>query len=152
MNIRRATFEDGLDILRWRNDPLTRSMSRDGSVIEEARHVAWFAQALDDPRRLLLVAEADGEKLGMVRFDEVAGRWEASINLAREARGRGLARPILEGGLAVFAASQPSSPVEAEIRPENAASIRIFEAAGFIGIPADGDLLRYIWQGPDARR
>ncbi|HEY9234911.1 MULTISPECIES: GNAT family N-acetyltransferase [Phenylobacterium] len=147
MHIRRATSQDALDVLRWRNDPLTRSMSRDGSMIEEPAHLAWFVRAAEDPRRVLLIAEAEGQKLGMVRFDEDGGRWEANINLAPEARGRGLAVPILKRALELFGQAQPATAVEAEIKPQNAASIRIFEAAGFQPQPSDGALLRYLWPG-----
>ena len=145
--IRRATSQDALDVLRWRNDPLTRSMSRDTSAIDEAAHLTWFAQALKDPRRLLLIAEADGRKLGMVRFDEVGRAWEANINVAPEVRGRGLGAAMLQAGLTAFAELWPKTFVEAEIRPENAASIRIFETVGFRPTPSDGELLRYVWRG-----
>jgi len=145
--LRPATSGDALDILRWRNDPHTRSMSRDTSVIDVDAHLAWFAKALQDPSRLLLVAEAEGEKLGMVRFDEVDGCWEVNINLAPEVRGQGLGAPLLKAGLSHFAERRPMVAVEAEIRPENAASIRIFESAGFRALPPEGGLLRYAWQG-----
>jgi RimJ/RimL family protein N-acetyltransferase len=145
--IRRATLQDALDILRWRNDPLTRSMSRDTTIIDADAHLAWFARALEDPSRLILVAEAAGEKLGMARFDEAGGRWEANINLAPEARGRGLGAPLLQAALGVFAEVWPTMAVEAEIRPENTASIRIFESSGFRPLPPRGDLLRYVWLG-----
>lgn len=145
MLIRRAVPGDALDILRWRNDPLTRSMSRDADIIDTDAHLAWFAKAVDDPSRMMLVAEAAGEKLGMVRFDDVGGCWEANINLAPEARGRGLGAPLLMAGLAAFAEIRPGVAVEAEIRPENAASVRIFERSGFSPIPSRGDLLRYVW-------
>lgn len=147
MHIRRATVQDALDILRWRNDPLTRAMSRDPTAIEEAAHLAWFARALEDPSRLLLVAEADGQQLGMVRFDEAQGRWEASINVAPEARGRGLGAAMLKAGLAFFVREVAAEEVEAEIKPENTASLRIFEATGFRPAPSDDHLLRYVWRG-----
>ncbi|WP_337187550.1 GNAT family N-acetyltransferase [Phenylobacterium sp.] len=127
--VRRATAADAMDVLAWRNDPLTRAMSRDTGEVGEAAHRAWFATALADPRRTLLIGEADGAKVGMVRFDrgpDPEGETEVSINLAPGQRGRGLSRPLLLAALA-----EVDGEVWAEVREANLASVRLFEGAGF---------------------
>jgi RimJ/RimL family protein N-acetyltransferase len=124
LTVRPATEADALDVLAWRNDPLTRAMSRDQGEVEEAAHVAWFARAIADSARTLLIGEVDGGKVGMVRIDRGA-ETEVSINLNPAYRGQGLSVPLLMAALAGV------PDVWAEVREENAASIRLFERAGF---------------------
>ena len=94
VTVRPARPADALDVLAWRNDPLTRAMSRDQEVVAEAAHLAWFTRALADPARTLLIGEAMGGKVGMVRIDRGA-ETELSINLNPAFRGQGLSRPLL---------------------------------------------------------
>ena len=137
--IRRAAPDDALDVLAWRNDPLSRAMSRTQTLIEEAGHVAWFTKAIEDPHRALLVGELDGRKIGMVRFD-YAKETQVSININPVFRGRGLGYELLAGALAYA----PSGPIVAGIRNENLASRRLFERAGFLVEGAADGLLRYV--------
>jgi RimJ/RimL family protein N-acetyltransferase len=139
--VRRAGEGDALDVLSWRNDPMTRAMARNQEAVDEASHLAWFAAALADPRRTFLIGEAEGEKIGMVRFDR-DGETEVSINLNPAHRGRGLSYPLLMAALALV-----SGDVWAEIRPENAASLRLFERAGFRFKTMHEGLRRYLRRG-----
>lgn len=138
MIIRRATPDDALDVLIWRNDPLTRAMSRTQDEVEQQAHVAWFNRALDDAASTLLIGEVGGEKIGMVRFDHGAAT-EVSININPLCRGRGLGHELLSEALAGAAGD-----LVAFIKDENLASRRLFERAGFeLQITADG-LGRYV--------
>ena len=125
MILRAATSADALDVWVWRNDPLTRAMSRVQEEVSRASHVDWFASAVVDPRRSLLIGEVDGEKVGMVRFDH-GDTTEVSININPEHRSRG-------HGYALLLAALKSVPGEvwAEIRDQNLASQRLFERVGF---------------------
>jgi len=144
VRLRRARMDDALDVLGWRNDPHTRAMSREGGLVEPDAHLAWFEKALADPRKLVFVAESDGRKVGMARFDDLGGAWEVSINLAPAERGRGFGRALLEAALAALFQVVGSTPVIAEIKPVNTGSIRVFEAAGFLRLDTQGaGRLRY---------
>lgn len=123
--VRPAVLADSLDVLAWRNDPHTRAMSRNQDEVDAAAHQAWFERALSDPRRALLIGEIDGAKVGMVRIDR-GEETEVSINLNPAHRGRGLAYALLTQALASV-----REDVWAEIRDGNAASLRLFERAGF---------------------
>lgn len=136
--VRPAREADALDVLAWRNDPVTRAMARNQEAVDEASHLAWFAGALADPRRTCLIGELGGEKIGMVRFDR-GDETEVSINLNPAHRGRGLSQPLLAAALAL----EPGE-VWAEIRPENAASLRLFERAGFQFRAMRDGLRRYL--------
>ena len=143
VTVRPATQADALDVLAWRNDPLTRAMSRDQQAVEEGAHLAWFARALTDPSRTLLIGEMGGGKVGMVRIDHGA-ETEVSINLNPAFRGQGLSHPLLMAALA------GKTDVWAEVREENAASIRLFERAGFELRERREGLRRYFRAGSSA--
>lgn len=129
---RPATEADAALLLAWRNDPATRTASRSTDPVDPAAHRRWLAAVLADPGRLLLVAERAGVPVGTVRFDRVApDLWEVSITLAPEARGRRLGVPVLMAGERAWHASVGRAALLAHVRPENAASLRLFEAAGY---------------------
>src|SRR5687768_12981563 len=125
MILRPASSDDVMDVWEWRNDPLTRAMSRSRNEIDRATHREWFTRALGDPSRKLLIGEADGEKVGMVRFD-FADETEVSINVNPAHRSRGYGRLLLSQALALV-----SGDVVAEVGEDNLASQRLFERAGF---------------------
>lgn len=142
MVLRKATEADALDILAWRNDPHTRAMSRNQDEVDTASHIAWFGKALVDPRRTFLIGEVDDEKIGMVRFDR-GDETEVSIHLNPAYRSQGLSYPLLMEALTFVAGD-----VWAEIKEENAASLRLFERAGFEFQGTSDGLRRYLRRAP----
>ena len=124
-------MDDALDVLAWRNDPLSVAMSKSPGTVEQSNHIAWFARAVRDPQRLLLIATDGNRKLGMVRFDKQAEIWAVSINLAPAERGRGFAFRILGDAIALFRALNGPSNLLAEIKADNDRSQRLFERYGF---------------------
>jgi spore coat polysaccharide biosynthesis protein SpsF len=129
--LRVATLDDAMDILEWRNDVVTRAMSRQSDAVSRDDHLRWFTRALVDPARLLLMGCVAGEKIGMTRFDLLApGTWEVNINLAPAQRGKGFSHVLLAVSLQTIAERRPQKIV-AEIKPANARSRRLFEAHGF---------------------
>jgi spore coat polysaccharide biosynthesis predicted glycosyltransferase SpsG/RimJ/RimL family protein N-acetyltransferase len=139
---RPATAADSLMLLRWRNDPVTRAVSRSTSAITWPAHSGWFERVLQDPARELYVVERASVPVGTVRFDEHGpSEWEVSITLSPEARGRGLARPVLAAGEDAFLARHDDVGLVAAILPDNAPSQRLFVGAGYVLDPRrkDGD-------------
>jgi spore coat polysaccharide biosynthesis predicted glycosyltransferase SpsG/ribosomal protein S18 acetylase RimI-like enzyme len=120
-------------LLAWRNDPATRASSRSQDAVPPEVHLRWLDAVLADRDRLLLVVERTGRAVGTVRFDRLDdSRWEVSITLAPDARGRGLAADVLataERAWRAVAGHRPS--VLAYVRPGNTASARLFEGAGY---------------------
>lgn len=142
--VRSALPADAPEILRWRNDPLVRAMSRTGEPITEGAHLAWYTAACRDPGRMLLIGCRGDRSIGMVRFDHrPPSAWEASIVLAPEARGRGVGVDLLALGLGRLESLQGPTVVLAEIRDSNPASIRVFESLGFRLSGAGQGFLRY---------
>ena len=89
IKIRCAEATDCEDILAWRNDPLTRSMSVDGSIISLTAHRVWFERSLISLSRNLYIGELGASKIGVCIFDFKTDRTatEVSINMNPESRG-----------------------------------------------------------------
>lgn len=81
-----------------------------------------------------IVEGADGPAVGRVALYRPGADpeiWEAAIMIAPAARGRGLAAPAMARALDRVFAEKGARRVFADIDPENAASIRLFERLGF---------------------
>jgi RimJ/RimL family protein N-acetyltransferase len=142
LELRPATAGDSERLLEWRNDEQTRAMAVVQAAVDRATHARWLATRLDDADTLLTIAEEHGVPVGTVRLDR-HGRDEAelSITIAPAARGRGLARPAIELGVEHARREWGVERVSARIRPENAASLRAFAAAGFETVREEGGLV-----------
>ena len=135
--LREATAADLDRVFEWLNDPVTRAMSLSTAPVPYADHCAWFEAALRRPTRHLFIAEHAGEAVGFLRLDanaEGAG-CTISINLAPQARGRGLGRASLEAATEA-ARGLDFSHIDALIRAHNGASLAAFARAGYR--PVDG--------------
>lgn len=129
ITFRRAATADGDDVWRWRNAPAVRLNSLSQGEIDLASHRQWFAKALVDPHRVLLIAEWNRKPIGVVRFD-VDGSL-ATISVFR------VPDVAAAGGL-VRAASQwlmqnrpDLTGIIAEVLTGNAASVASFLDAGY---------------------
>ena len=144
MLIRLAELKDAQDILSWRNDSLTRAMSRNDELIDEQGHEAWFERVLKNRQIILLVGVID-RPIGMVRFDRVnrTKNWEISVALASKERGKGLGRQLLNLALSHFFDIVPEVVLLAEIKQINDVSRRLFESVGFQHESSDGEMLQF---------
>jgi RimJ/RimL family protein N-acetyltransferase len=132
LTLRAASAADAGRLREWRNDPEVRAASRNTAEVGAAEHDAWLAAALADPYVELLICELGGEPVGQVRFDRRGERrYEISVALAAEARGRGLSAPLIALALERRRESLPDAEVEAHVRAENARSLAAFRRAGF---------------------
>lgn len=130
--VRAAADEDCGLLFGWANDPLTRRMSLRTRPIAWQEHVEWYDRVTGDPATLLLVGEAWEAGVwvpcGQVRVDADG---IVSLAVAPRLRGRGLALPLLRAAVLKARARVPGRVLLAYIKPENEASQRVFERAGF---------------------
>lgn len=148
LTARPAKRSDAQRLFDWRNDESTRAVSRSSTTLEWDGHLAWLDRTLADSDRKLLLIEHDEVPIATVRWDKQGERvWEASITLAPEQRGKGLAPTVLAAGESVFSRALPVK-LRAGIHASNEASRRLFARAGYLPhLPADhsGFELREKW-------
>jgi len=153
---RAATPQDAELLLAWRNDAETRRWSRSSAPVTEEQHAAWLTSVLDDPARHLWVVEQDGRPVATVRHDRVVpGRFEVSVTVSPQLRGHGVGVPALSAAQRALEELEPQVVVlEAHVQPDNGASMRVFERAGYrpAGVDADGLALLELATGDGAGR
>jgi len=125
VKLRSARMEDAELLLSWRNDPVTRSFSRNALPVDRTEHLEWLRRTLEDPARKLFIAEERGVPVGTVRADFDGRAHELSWTVAPEARGRSVGRRMVQ-----LLVRRAGGPLRAQIKASNSASIRIAETAG----------------------
>ncbi len=134
LTLRSAADSDCRQIWEWANDPEARANSFAPGWIPFDQHEKWYHAKLNDPDSEMFIAEFEGKAAGLVRFDPDAanaGEFCISINVASEQRGRGLGHRVIRAACRAHFAARPGAVIHAHIKPENAASIKTFERAGF---------------------
>ena len=142
--VRRARDDDRDLLFAWRNDPVSVATSGSRTPVDAGTHATWFAAMLADPDVMLLIGEVDGRPIGMVRFDidRRSSHAVVSINLDPHARGRGLAQPFLLTAVDAARADRPG-PIDAVVRRDNTASLRLFAGAGFRRSGTDDEFVNF---------
>ena len=75
IRLRPALPQDSWTVWKWRNDELTRAMSRTSDKVRWEAHTEWYSRALADPQRTILLAEK-----------VVAGAGSAAVGMAHGLR------------------------------------------------------------------
>ncbi len=127
----------------WANDPEARAMSFNTAPIPFEDHSKWFERRVSNQGhgQELLIAFLDGEAVGQIRFDLEKDMAEISYMIDRSYRGRGLGKRIIQDGMK--ACSLKPVGFLAQVKKENLASCKIFEACGFKKIE-DDSIVKYI--------
>ncbi len=132
VSLRPAGMQDARLLLEWRNDRDTRRWSRSAEEITPEEHSQWFRETLAEGSTQLWVAEHEERPVGQVRIGpERGGIAEVHVAIAPAARGRGLGGAVLVQAAAQALAEPRIRLLHAGVKPENAASLRAFERAGF---------------------
>ena len=134
IRLRTASWNDCETILEMANSPDVRAVSFSSEIIDMATHEKWFKAKLETPNAFFIIAEDANttEIAAQIRFETTNGDWTISISLNREFRGKGLGVRLIETASAIFFDRHPETPrILAYIKPENKASIRAFEKAGY---------------------
>jgi UDP-2,4-diacetamido-2,4,6-trideoxy-beta-L-altropyranose hydrolase len=131
--LRKATPADARAMFEWRNTPENRRYALDPSPLEMSRHLQWVDATLADPDRILLVGELAGKPVGVLRYDVSGELARVSIYLVPGQHSIGLGAQLLSAGSNWMRAHRGDvGRLVAEIKPENAASARAFERAGYV--------------------
>ncbi len=140
ITLRPAEPADAALLRAWANDRETRAASFHSDPIDAATHERWLADRLASPSSRLFVGLEDGRPVAQARLERGdRGRVEVGISVAPEARRRGVGQEMLRITIDAGRADEglAARTFVGRIRPGNAASIALFEDAGFR--LADGD-------------
>ncbi len=135
IHLRPAREEDSRFLFEWANDPEVRASAFSSASISWEQHAQWFAVKMKDPDCRILIAEDKcGKPIGQFRVDWRGPEGgEIDVSVSRGCRGGGYGGKIIRLGVeAAFAErSADAKLLHAFVKPENDASRRAFESAGF---------------------
>lgn len=130
--LRTASTLDIELLWEWANDPVTRQNSFDSAKIPWEEHSAWCQKKLSDADcRLWIASNGGNAPVGCVRFDGKESEATISLTVAPSARGKGYGTKIIQQACDRLFEESQFRLVHAYIKPENIASVKVFEAAGF---------------------
>lgn len=135
LTVRRAAAADSAFVHAGRNAEAVRRVSRSAEPIPFGTHQRWYEAVLADPRRALLIGCLGDEPVGVLRWDlgDNGTRAEVSLYLAPGHEGRGLGPDLLAAGEAWLRRAHPGvQALVAEVLAGNAASVHLFEQAGYV--------------------
>jgi L-amino acid N-acyltransferase YncA len=130
--LRRAASADMRLLYEWANRPdsLAASLRTDAPIPLET-HRAWFAQRLADPGTRISIAESGGAPAGQARVQDGPEGPEVSIYVEPARRRGGVALALLARAAEDAAELWPGAPLLARVKAGNAASLALFERAGY---------------------
>ena len=145
MFVRQVIDQDCADLFRWRNDPITREMAFNQSLVSRHEHAQWFMKKKLSNQSIILIGVSGKKKIGMCRFeiDDCGECAEISINLNPIFRGKGNAVSLLKMALSIFLRQKRRS-VYAKIKHKNKRSIRLFQSLGFSLYVSNSRFLVYL--------
>jgi len=135
--MRSATESDRELLFGWANDPEVRRSAIKQDPILWSDHVAWFTNRIHNPKTFMYILEADGLAVGQVRLEftvelELGGRVAVlDYSLDEVVRGRGWAGPMICSAVQALR-KHMNTPVVADVRTGNVASLRTLTQIGFI--------------------
>jgi UDP-2,4-diacetamido-2,4,6-trideoxy-beta-L-altropyranose hydrolase len=133
LRLRRVQKKDCRQLWEWANDPQVRPVSFATEPISWERHVEWFNSKLCDPNAVLyLVVDSGNVPAGQVRYQIDNTRAAVSISLAPQFRGKGHGEVILQMATGDLFRRTAVTQIDAYVKPNNAASLRLFRRAGYV--------------------
>jgi spore coat polysaccharide biosynthesis predicted glycosyltransferase SpsG/RimJ/RimL family protein N-acetyltransferase len=131
--LRKVVPEDSKQIFELSNDPEVRNNSINRNKIKWEDHQNWFTQKLKNNNYIILLAlDRKDNFIGQVRFEIEKDKATVSISIMKDFRGKGFSKNLLVNGCKyLFNYRESLNKILAYIRPENRASIKGFDSAGF---------------------
>ena len=131
LGFRPAQLADSRRIWDWRAASGLEQFSLSGQLTPYPEHHIWFTRALDAPTHVFRILLLGEWPCGYLRLDQEAAECaRVSICLAPDARGQGLSAALLREAERL-GHQLKADRLHAEIHPQNVASLRCFEQAGY---------------------
>lgn len=143
MYIRLASYEDSDEILLWRNDSLTRGMSKSLEAVNPVSHNKWIKLSLKNKSCIMLIGVEREVKVGVCRFDIDKLVATVSININPTMRNKGFGKSLLRDSIIYFKSLYNDIALIASIRKENFTSNKCFLACNFHKVAEDDGYIYY---------
>ena len=128
--LRAAQATDAGLLHGWANEPEVRRQAIQTRPIGWDEHQQWFAGKLADLDSALFVLQAGALPVGQIRFDAIGAVARIDYALDPLVRGRGWGRALVALGME-HAARRGARRFFAQVKPDNAASAKVFRSLGF---------------------
>jgi UDP-2,4-diacetamido-2,4,6-trideoxy-beta-L-altropyranose hydrolase len=129
VHLRPADEGDEAILYAWQTDPATRKFFRETRNPTTIEHAAWFKGKLNCPTCIFSIVLHRGTPAGSLRmdFNKAFQTYEVSINIGSKFQQRGIAGAALRSARRLIR----DDPLYAFVQPENAASLALFQRAGY---------------------
>ena len=131
ISLRKVNIKDEDLLFHWANDSDVRKLSFNKKSITLDRHKTWFKQKLSDKNVLIWILEDENSPAGMVRLEKEGDIILLNYLIAPDYRGKKLASKMLKMAMVELNNYWRNVNVLAYTLPENIASIKSLENAGF---------------------
>lgn len=132
IQIRRATLDD-LDLLyQWSNDLEVRNNSFSLEHISYEEHCEWFNRIMHDDHIYQYILMDNDLLVGQIRLNINGDEAEISYSIAKEYRGKGYGRKILQLIQEEVSSSIPEvKKLIAKVKPDNIPSNKLFSSENY---------------------
>ena len=131
LSLRKVNKKDESLLFNWANDSNVREWSFNKKVITLDEHKEWFKRKFSDENVLIWILEDKNMPIGMVRLEKEGNRILLNYLIAPQSRGKKLASKMLGMAMKELNDHWKNVKVLAYTLPENIASIKSLENAGF---------------------
>lgn len=114
-----------------RNEKSVREASFDTKSIPYSTHKKWFEEKLNNKNSKLFIILSGNQKTGQLRLEKDGSKVKISLALIPASRGKGVGTKAIQLGAKYALEKMKAIKVAAFTKPENLASIKSFEKAGF---------------------
>ena len=119
-------------LYEWANDPAVRNNSFNSAIIPYENHVKWFHHIMDDEKVIQFVLMDSTVPVGQIRLTIDNDLAEIGYSIAADYRGKGYGHRILQLVAQEVNNRFPQvTKLIAKVKPENIASLKLFENEGY---------------------
>ena len=139
LRLRPIKWQDCEQIWQWANEAETRHYSFQSNAISWESHVDWFQARLQDENCYFWIAlDKQDQPIGQVRFEALSiDETQISLSIDRVYRRKGFGKTILNAAIHKIFHETEFRSISAWIKPDNSASISVFESVQFIKIESE---------------
>ena len=123
LNFRKANIDDIDLIFEWANDKVVRNNSFDSNPIKFSQHKIWFENHMKD----IYIFLCDDKPIGQLRLEINGEEAAISYSIAKEYRGCGYGKKIIEASEEIAKQYDNVVFLEALVKDDNEYSNKIFE-------------------------